>query len=283
MSSSKVIKSTLEAGPGEYFFLAEFEGDEPPAPIPVDDTFRPLFAEFTMDSAGQMETYVSDNDEFQHMFQEYLPKPVFVEPPPPPPEPVIDIEALLAGMISEEDAQQRIDEAYDSGFSESRRQHEDDLTIVSRAFGSAATELGGLRELLLKESEDDLLRLAIKLAERIIRQEITLDRTILARTVAEVVQQMADHEAVTIRFHPSDHQIIVENGCLGQAGIADMSRIEVKSDENVAQGGCLVETTSGQVDGQIEAQLTELFNQLMEERVAHTGESDYEEEVTEFS
>ncbi len=249
MSSSRIIKSSSESGHGEYFFLEEF-GEEEPA-----------------------DAYISDDDTFQPLFAEFITRPI-IEPPPP----TIDMEALLSGMISEEEAQQRIDDAYDNGFAESRRQLEDDLIVVSRAFGSAVAEIGSLRELLLKESEDDLLRLAIKLAERIIRQEITLDRTILVRTVTQVVEEMADTDGVIVRFNPVDYEIIAGSGSLLHAALPDMTRIDVKADATISLGGCIVETTTGQVDGRIEAQLTELFNQLMEERVSHSGESEDEQE-----
>jgi flagellar assembly protein FliH len=278
MSSSRIVKSLSDSEKGEHFFLQEFEGGEPPTEIPLDDSFRPLFAEFTVDRVVESVASGSVNDAFEHMFAEYMPLPVVVEEPL---EPAIDIEALLAGMISEEEAQQRIDEAYDSGFAESRRQFEEDLTVVSRAFGAAVAEIGELHELLLKESEDDLLGLAIKLAERIIRKEITTDRAILARTVAEIVGKMTDHDGVTIRFNPEDYKVIMGSGALAHAGLADTVRMDVKADENVALGGCTVETTSGQVNGQIEAQMTELFNQLTEERVSRPVESEEEEEAEE--
>ena len=57
----------------------------------------------------------SFEDAFQPLFAEFSRKEVAE------PTPVIDVEALLAGMISEKDAQLRIDEAYDSGFAEGRK------------------------------------------------------------------------------------------------------------------------------------------------------------------
>ncbi len=277
MSSSRIIKSLAEARVAEHFFLEDFGGEEEPtADYPVDETFRPLFAEFTVASVAATMAPGSGNDAFEHMFAEYMPQPVIVIEEPP--EPAIDIEALLAGMISVEEAQQRIDEAYDNGFAESRRQFEEDLTVVSRAFGAAVAEMRELRELVLKGSEDELLGLAIKLAERIIRQEITLDRTILARTVAEVVEKITERDGVVIRFNPEDYRIMTESGALVQAGVADMARMDVKADEDVTLGGCLVETSTGQIDGQIESQLTELFNQLKEKRVSHSGEPEDEQE-----
>ena len=277
MSSSRIIKSLSETGGSEHFFLEDFGGEARPAEFPVDEAFHPLFTEFARAPVAAFPESCSNNDAFEHMFAEYMPQPVIIEEPPEP-EPAIDVEALLAGMISEEEAQQRVDEAYDSGFAESRRQFEEDLTIVSRAFGSAVAEIAELRELLLRESEGELLGLAIKLAERIIRQEITLDRGILARTVAAVVEKMTDSDGAIVRFNPEDYRVMAESGALVHAGLADRARMDIKADETVALGGSLVETTSGQIDGQIEAQLTELFNQLMEERVSHSGESEDEQE-----
>ena len=244
MSSSRIIKSTSADEQGTNFFLEEFSGEErEPSPVTsFEDAFQPLFAEFSRKEVAE-------------------------------PTPVIDVEALLAGMISEKDAQLRIDEAYDSGFAEGRLQVEEDCSVVCGAFGSAITEVAGLHELLLKDSEDELLRLAIMLAERIIRQEITSNRKILARIVAEILETMTNQDGLVIRFNPEDYRIIFDNRYLDQAGIVGMSHMDVKSDENVTLGGCLVETSSGQVDGQIEAQLSELFNQLTEERVFKSYES----------
>lgn len=252
MSSSRIIKSAVTPFCGTSYFLEEFPPEDRPAPPADNGAFQPLFADFS-----------------NRIPEETAPS--------------YDIESLLAGMISEEEAQQRIDEAYDSGFAEGRRQVEEDCAVVSRAFGVAVAEISGLRDLVLKESEDVLLQLAIKVAERIIRQEITHDRRILARIVAEVVESMTDQEGLVIRFNPADYRVIDENGYLEGAGIADVAQVEVKADEAVAPGGCLVETASGQVDGQIEAQLQEVFNQLMEARVFHSDEADPEHEATPLS
>ena len=245
MSSSRIIKSTSVTEQGAHFFLEEFPSEEQSSFHSGLEEFQPLFTE----SSNKLET-----------------------------DPLPDIDALLAGMISEEDAQQRVDEAYDSGFAEGRRQVEEDCAAVSRSFGTAMAEMSDMRVLLLKDCEDDLLRLAIMLSERIIRQEITLNRKILARIVADVVENLAGKDGLVISFNPEDYRIIFDNRYLDQAGIAGMSQIDVKSDENVTLGGCLVETSSGQVDGQIEAQLAELFNQLTEERVFKSYESVTEQE-----
>ena len=245
MSSSRIIKSKSGKEQGTSFFLEEFQTEEQSSFHSSLEAFQPLFTESS-------NTVVTD--------------------------PLPDIDALLAGMISEEDVQQRVDEAYDSGFADGRRQVEEDCNAVSRSFGAAMSELSDMRELLLKDCEDDLLRLAIMLSERIIRQEITLNRKILARIVADVVENIADKDGLVISFNPEDYRIIFDNRYLDQAGISGMLQIDVKSDVNVTLGGCLVETSSGQVDGQIEAQLSELFNQLTEERVFNSYESVSEQE-----
>ncbi len=244
MSSSRIIKLSAESDKGTDFFLEEFPTEEQEAyEHSAVEEFYPLFTEFMQKAA--------------------------TEPVAPP----IDMEALLAGMISEEEAQQRIDEAYDTGFAQGRQEVEEDCAVASRAFGAAVIEVGGLRELLLKECEDDLLRLAVMLAERVIRQEISVDSKILARITTQIVESLADKEGLVVRFNPEDYRVISDNRYLDHAGISG----EVKADENVTPGGCLIETSSGQVDGQIEAQLSELYNQLMEERLYNSDENEDEE------
>ncbi|WP_243374366.1 FliH/SctL family protein [Geotalea sp. SG265] len=185
---------------------------------------------------------------------------------------------IVAG-ISEEEAVRREQTAYNEGLREGKQQAEESLSQVSEALAKALLSTGGLRQKVMQESEEDLLKLAIVIARKIILQEVSTDRRILVNIVKSAVSNVSEGDEVVVKLSPSDYEIVADRReFLPQP--AEKRRITLKADEAIPGGGCLVETSMGAIDARIEAQLDEIFRRFMEDRsliavdadVAETGE-----------
>lgn len=174
----------------------------------------------------------------------------------------------LEGMIvlSEEEFQAKVDELYRNGMDEGRRQAERGLANVFKSLRDGVTALTGLRSRLLKESEEDLLKLSVMIARKIVQREITQDPAILASIIAAAVGGCAERDRVVVRLNPGDYGVVAANRQTFLAGIGDDAPITFTPDEAVGPGGCLVETATGTVDARIESQLDEIYRTLLEER-----------------
>ncbi len=64
------------------------------------------------------------------------------------------------------------------------------------------------RDAALVEAEHDLLRLSIKLAEKIIGREIKLDNTTVVEIVSTALRTARQNELLIVRVHPSDLPVI---------------------------------------------------------------------------
>lgn len=165
-----------------------------------------------------------------------------------------------------EEMHQLLQDASDSGFADGRREAEESFAGVCRALSEAIVAVSGLREQIIRECEDDLLRLAMMVAKQIIRQEISHDRKILAQFVCEATSGITEQNDITISFNPDDYLLVSANRQLYLAGIGDKVKITMKPDESVTAGGCVVDTQTGMVDARVETQLAEIFKRLMQER-----------------
>lgn len=170
-----------------------------------------------------------------------------------------------ARRVSELEIQKLVAEAYARGLEEGRLSAERGLANVFRALREGLSNLVELREKIVRESEGDMLALAIMIARKIIMQEVRLDPQILARVVAATVSCCSEQDKITIRLNPDDFQRVSGNRqqFLGEG---DEGRIALASDESIEIGGCLVETPTGMVDARINAQLEEVFSRCLEER-----------------
>ncbi|MDD3294301.1 MAG: FliH/SctL family protein [Geobacteraceae bacterium] len=185
-------------------------------------------------------------------------------PPSVPPEPP---------GISEEEALLRVQEGYDKGFAEGKRQAERGLSSVFRALRDAVDALTGLRERILLEAEDDLLLLSVMIARKVINQEITTDRMILARVIAAAVNSASEKEEIVIRLNPEDHRLVSAHKSLYLSGFNVDRLLDIKSDDSVTPGGCIVDTAMGEIDARVDAQLDEIFKKLTEEKKTFTAMS----------
>jgi flagellar assembly protein FliH len=168
--------------------------------------------------------------------------------------------------IPEEEHLALVQEAYGKGFEEGKRQAERGLSSVFKALREAVDEVSGLREQVLRDCEDDLLKLAVLVARKVIHQEITTDRLILAKIVAAAVNSSSERDEIVIRLNPEDHRLVVAHKHLYLNGFSDERVLDLKADDSVTPGGCIVDTAMGEIDARTDSQVDEIFRRLMEER-----------------
>ncbi|UFS72328.1 flagellar assembly protein FliH [Geomonas sp. RF6] len=174
-------------------------------------------------------------------------------------------------MIPEAEAQERIEAAYEEGVREGRRGAENEFSTVTEGLAKALIAIGKLRQELLHDAEEDLLKLAVAIARSIVVKEISLHPEILGGMVQGAVEVVSGCDEVVVRLHPEDHSVVAHTPEFAQLS-TEKRRITLKGDPAVERGGCLVETVRGNVDARLESQLEEMYRRLAEERSSRKDE-----------
>ncbi|KAF0219419.1 MAG: flagellar assembly protein [Geobacteraceae bacterium] len=193
---------------------------------------------------------------------------ISVTPPGGEEEVPVEMAPLAEGMqlISEDELQRKLDETFQKGVDEGRQAAERGLSNVFKSLREGITGITRLREKVLRESEDDLLKLAIMVARKIIQQEISQDPQILANIVAAAISGCTDLDRVNIRLNPEDYHLVAADRQLYFSGIGRNTNITMTPDDAILPGGCMVETVTGTIDARIEVQLDEIYRRFVEER-----------------
>ena len=118
------------------------------------------------------------------------------------------------------------------------------------------------REAALIELELDVLRLSVKIAEKIIGHEIDHDDSSIADIVATALRQAKHSEMVTVRVNPSDMVTIEKFRARLEPG-GRMRFIDFTPDPRVKSGGCVIVTDTGTIDAQLHTQLGVLERALL--------------------
>lgn len=107
---------------------------------------------------------------------------------------------------------------------------------------------------LRRNAEEELVRLSIAVARRILHRELTIDPDALAGLVKAAFERLDQREIHEVRTDPASLQTVRK-----VAGGLDLARaVKIVADPSLRPGSLLIDTTRGQLDASIETQLNEI-------------------------
>jgi flagellar assembly protein FliH len=112
------------------------------------------------------------------------------------------------------------------------------------------------RHKLMESAEPELVRLAVGIAERVLHQQIALDRGVVVEMAKVAIARLVDKESVTVRVNPGDLERMREHRDEMLNG-GEIKNFRVVEDQRVDRGGVVVETDGGTIDARIATQVNE--------------------------
>ena len=112
------------------------------------------------------------------------------------------------------------------------------------------------RHKIIEGVEPEIIRLAMMLAEKIVHQEIALDKTVVVSMAKAAIARLVNRESVTVRVNPADIETIREHRDRMLAS-TDLEHLRLVEDQRVDRGGVVMETESGTIDAKVATQIRE--------------------------
>jgi flagellar assembly protein FliH len=153
-------------------------------------------------------------------------------------------------------------DAYARGHADGQRDGEAAAVVRLEAnttrLGAAVAELAAVRGVLMRRAERDLVRLAVSMAERVLRREVDIDRELLVVMARVAIDRLGEQAAATIHLNPVDLESVTARHAaeLGKS-------VELVADPSVPRGGCVVRSAFGTIDTGIDSQVRELSRALL--------------------
>jgi flagellar assembly protein FliH len=136
------------------------------------------------------------------------------------------------------------------------------LQSVVPAIQQAVANVERERAAWLRRWEDDAIRLAVAIAERVIRQEVSRQPEITLELVRDSLQLAAGMGALKICLNPRDYASLCDGVKKVVAEMKQLAATEVVADASVSPGGCRVDSQFGSIDQQFESQLARIRDEL---------------------
>lgn len=188
-------------------------------------------------------------------------------------EQVAKAKEILAAAVKESDRireearKEGLEKGRAEALAEARKLERERLTpevaAVRDLLKKAVEALQAKRAELIAAAERDLVKLAIAIAEKIVKHEVRAPGAAAVENVRHAVELTANRQVVRILVHPEDFKTVESHLPGLKREFTDILDIAVEGSETVGRGGCIVSTREGLVDATIAAQLEELERGLL--------------------
>ncbi len=155
-------------------------------------------------------------------------------------------------------------EAYEKGFSQGEKDGLElgfkRLEAQLQSFQKVLAEIQRFQKDFFKIHEREMVLFVITLVRRILRQDIPQAEQVIAATLREAFQHVENHQKVQIHLHPKDCEFLKDHPerLPFSADEANPEGPKLVADPSLLRGGCLIETSFGNIDATVESQLDQI-------------------------
>lgn len=127
--------------------------------------------------------------------------------------------------------------------SEARQELQDSLDTLKKAL----EEVNFLAEHIVDRYEQQLIRLVLKIAEKVVSVTLDADDQVVRRTVIDALKTLVNPEEIVLSISPDDYACIemVKEEFFEE--VSSLETVSVQSDALINRGGCKIETRTGTI------------------------------------
>lgn len=128
---------------------------------------------------------------------------------------------------------------------------------------NSITSFLGAKQEVFDYIAPNIMEISLDIAKKIIKREIQQDPSIILDNIAEVLKGLSKEETkITLKVNPAQVSLLKMEvpSLISDNGLE--AKVLIVPDENIMEGGCVVETANGVVDAAIETQLAVISEAL---------------------
>ena len=166
---------------------------------------------------------------------------------------------LNAKRLAEEASAQGFQTGYDQGVNQAEEEFREQRLEMQELIQLAYEE----KAKIVQDSESFLLALSIKVAEKVIKEELKQHNDQLLNVVKQALKRIDESEDVVIQVSPDDYSIVLPFLDELQTYVRDDSELKLIPLAKLKKGGCMIQTANGSYDVTVDGQLQEIKKQLL--------------------
>ncbi len=160
----------------------------------------------------------------------------------------------IGGIISKIE-QEAYEEGFSAGEAAGREMGLKKLDTIENILLNLVHNVNHLKKQILKESEEDMLTIALAVARQIVRKEVMENPEVIIKNIQTAIKKIGQTEKVLIRLHPDDYEVISQDAEDLLGPMKQNVRLRFETDAELMPGDCVVEGEERMVDARLKNQL----------------------------
>ncbi len=156
--------------------------------------------------------------------------------------------------------------AFRSGYEEGQKAAAEEARValgsVSKALEEALDRLASLKDDILSKAEDDIVRLTVAIAEKLVCRELKQHPDAIVSIVKETISAAKGNREITIKLHHDDLMTLNQHLSGLMEHIGETRELKIEEDTAISPGGCIVETDTNLIDMSLEARIESIDEAL---------------------
>lgn len=155
-----------------------------------------------------------------------------------------------------------MDKGYYEGLEKGKSEMDNKYSALSGTLTKIAETALTEKHKLIKNTEDDIVKLAVDVARKVVGRELVQDRSIVVNFVKEAIKMLEDKEKIIVYCHPEDIELIKSHR-EDFIRLTDLNEaLHILPDDMLERGECRLESNSEIVDTDINYQFGEIKKKL---------------------
>lgn len=160
----------------------------------------------------------------------------------------------------------REQDAYQKGHADGLKAQGKEIAAKLDLLAATVKAIPGIKKDILEKGEEQILRLAFAIAEKVIHQEVATRKDVIWGVLREALKNVADMDGIKVQLHPQDFRYMMEVKKDFLQSFDGLSNMVFEEDASVKRGGVVVQTMFGEVDARLESQLKEIKAAMLSTR-----------------
>ncbi|GGA63105.1 flagellar assembly protein FliH [Ornithinibacillus halotolerans] len=156
------------------------------------------------------------------------------------------------------------EEGFYAGFSQGEKESKEQYQSLIDEANAIVLSAKRDYQQTVEKSEEAILQLAISVAEKIMKQELSNQPEAFLPIVKAAIAELKDQNELIVYVHPDNFEELIANKLDLEKVVNQKATLSIYMNENMQVGSCVIEHPFGKIDASIQTQLNKIQEVLHE-------------------
>jgi flagellar assembly protein FliH len=154
------------------------------------------------------------------------------------------------------------DKAVEEGRGEGFKKGEEEVKrLIERTHAIINAAIDNKKD-IIENTEEQLVGLVLLISKKVIKVISETEKKVVIENVKEALKKLGKETEIAIKVNTKDLDLTTKNKRNFISMVESLERVRVEEDDRITRGGCIIETSLGDIDARIQTQL-----QVIEEKI----------------